>query len=145
MTKHSLDKAYPTWVVVAWITLTSPLLVASEIQIGRYSLQSTAPTQEQADLLAVTTTVRFPEDVQIIGEAVRYLLQGSGYRLAGPAVIDPATQALLALPLPTAHRHLGPMALRQALATLAGPAFRLIQDPVHRLVSFELCATKAEE
>jgi len=27
------------------------------------------------------------------------------------------------------------------METLAGPAFRLIHDPVHRLVSFELCTS----
>lgn len=116
-----------------------------EIQIGRYSLQSTAPTQAQAELLAAMTTIRFAEDIRTLGEAVQYLLQGSGYRLTRPAATDPPTQALFALPLPTVHRHLGPMPIRQALQTLAGPAFRLIQDPVHRLVSFELCATKAEK
>ena len=29
--------------------------------------------------------------------------------------------------------------LRDALETLAGPAFYLVQDPVHRLVTFERC------
>ena len=31
------------------------------------------------------------------------------------------------------------MMLRDALETLAGPAFHLVQDPVHRLVTFERC------
>jgi type IV pili sensor histidine kinase/response regulator len=31
------------------------------------------------------------------------------------------------------------MMLLDALETLAGPAFHLVQDPVHRLVTFERC------
>jgi type IV pili sensor histidine kinase/response regulator len=31
------------------------------------------------------------------------------------------------------------MPLKRALETLAGPAFRLVEDPVHRLVAFERC------
>ena len=108
-------------------------------------MYAATPTSAQKELLTSLIKIQFTEKVQTVGEAVRHLLQGSGYRLADPAAIEPAIQALLALPLPTVHRHLGPMPLRQALQTLAGPPFRLIQDPVHRLVSFALCATKAEK
>jgi type IV pili sensor histidine kinase/response regulator len=48
---------------------------------------------------------------------------------------------LLGFPLPEAHRSLGPMSLQHALETLAGPAFRLVEDPLHRLVSFERCGS----
>ena len=33
------------------------------------------------------------------------------------------------------------MPLQDALETLGGPAFRLVEDPLHRLVSFERCAS----
>jgi type IV pili sensor histidine kinase/response regulator len=49
------------------------------------------------------------------------------------------TLDLFALPLPDAHRSLGPMPLQTALETLTGPAFRLVEDPVHRLLTFERC------
>ncbi|MCP3994765.1 MAG: hypothetical protein GY722_06845, partial [bacterium] len=75
-----------------------------------------------------------------VGEAVRYLLQRSGYRLPTAESIGPDTVVLFGLPLPAVHRSLGPMTLRDALATLAGPAFYLVQDPVHRLITFERCA-----
>ncbi len=98
------------------------------------------PTQEQADLLSVRVSVQFPASVVLVGQAVEYLLQPSGYRLASDAVADPARAILLRLPLPEPHRALGPMPMRTALETLAGPAFRLVEDPLHRLVSFERCA-----
>ena len=34
------------------------------------------------------------------------------------------------------------MTLREALETLAGRPFHLVQDPVHRLITFEQCAVK---
>ena len=119
-------------------------LQANDIQVGRYSLLAATPTQAQAELLATTMSVRFPERIQTIGEAVRYLLQRSGYRLATAESISPDTVALLVLPLPAVHRSLGPMTLRDALDTLAGPVFHLVQDPVHRLVTFERCVADRE-
>ena len=54
--------------------------------------------------------------------------------------MGPASLYLMVLPLPAVHRSIGPMSLKRALETLAGPAFLLIEDPVHRLVAFERCA-----
>ena len=115
-------------------------LQANDLQVGRYSLITATPTQAQAALLAATMTVRFPERIQTVGEAVPYLLQRSGYRLATTESIGPDTVALFALPLPAVHRDLGPMTVRDALEILAGPAFHLVKDPVHRLITFERCA-----
>ena len=118
--------------VAASACLAGPRLEAAEMQVGRYSVLRTLPTAEQLDPLAARVTVRFPESVQTIGQAVRHLLQDSGYRLAGSS---PGVSAiLLELPLPGVQRSLGPVALRQALAVLGGPAFRLVQDPLHRCV-----------
>ena len=119
----------------------SPQLHAGDVQIGRYSTLTAMPTTAQIDVLSTTITVQLPERIRTVGEAVRYLLERSGYRLAGSQATGPDTAALLALPLPAAHRHLGPIPLIWALGTLAGPAFRPVQDPVHRLISFELCSS----
>ena len=121
-------------------TLASVNLKADDAQVGRYSVIAAVPTKAQADLLATTLTIRFPEGIQTLGEAVRYLLQRSGYRLAKIESTGPDTVTLFALPLPVVHRSLGPMTLRDALKTLAGPTFNLVQDPVHRLVTFERCS-----
>ncbi|MCB1863359.1 MAG: pili assembly chaperone [Gammaproteobacteria bacterium] len=122
-------------------TLASVNLKADDAQVGRYSVIAAVPTKAQTDLLATTLTIRFPERIQTLGEAVRYLLQRSGYRLAKVQSIGPDTVTLFALPLPVVHRSLGPMTLRDALETLAGPTFNLVQDPVHRLITFERCST----
>ena len=127
--------------VAALYMTTSPGLNAAEVQVGRYSTLPAMPTVAQADLLATTITLSFPARIVTVGEAVQYLLQRSGYRLATAPVTTQETADLLTLPLPAVHRHLGPITLAQALETLVGPAFRLIHDPVHRLVSFELCTS----
>jgi type IV pili sensor histidine kinase/response regulator len=44
------------------------------------------------------------------------------------------------LPLPAAHRQLGPLFLRDALLTLAGPAWDLTVDDVAR----QLCFVRAD-
>ncbi len=138
---HPTDTIVPIAICIAGIcTLASMNLQANDIQVGRYSLFAATPTESQAELLATTITARFPERIQTVGEAVPYLLQRTGYRLATAESIGPDTAALFALPLPAVHRSLGPMMLKDALETLAGPAFHLVQDPVHRLITFERCA-----
>lgn len=127
------------YAVVGACVIVSPPLHASEVQVGRYSALRALPTVAQADLLSTTITARFPERIQTVGEAVRYLLQRSGYRLADHHVANSVTADLPGLPLPTVHRNLGPITLQQALETLIGPVFRLVLDPVHRLIAFELC------
>ena len=122
-------------------TLTSLNLRAEDAQVGRYSVIAAVPTEAQADLLATTLTIRFPERIRTLGESVRYLLQRSGYRLAKIESIGPDTVNLFALPLPAVHRSLGPMTLRDALTILAGATFNLVQDPVHRLITFDRCST----
>ena len=143
MKKTILNSAPPAATIAIYVaglcTVASMNLQASDIQVDRYSLLAATPTEAQAELLATTMTIRFPARVQTVGEAVRYLLQRSGYRLATSESIGPDTVALFTLPLPAVHRNLGPMTLRDALETLAGPAFHLVQDPVHRRVTFERC------
>jgi len=117
----------------------APQLQANEVQVGRYSMLSATPTEAQVDLLATTIQVQLPKRIHTIGEAIHYLLQRSGFRLAGSEAIAPETTVLFDLPLPAVHRNLGPISLRKALETLAGPAFQLVQDPMHRLVAFEPC------
>lgn len=107
---------------------------AAEVTVARYSTVQRAPSLAQRDPLAAPVFSVLPASVTRIGEAIETLLGPSGYRLASPFAAE-----LLDLPLPEAHRTLGPLPLRTALAILAGPAFRLVEDPVHRLISFERC------
>ena len=137
---HPTHPVAATAICLAGICLVGSVnLQAKDVQIGRYSLLSATPTEAQANLLATTITVSFPARIVTVGEAVQYLLQRSGYRLVTGPATGPETADLLMLPLPAVHRHLGPITLTQALETLVGPVFRLIHDPVHRLISFELC------
>ena len=119
-------------------SVASVNLQASDIQVGRYSLFATTPTEAQADPLQATITVQFPDRVRTVGDAVKHVLRQSGYRLSGSEAT--ASAYLMALPLPAVHRRVGPMPLKRALETLVGPAFLLIEDPVHRLLAFERCA-----
>ena len=127
-------------IFLAGACLTSvPQLQANEVQVGRYSMLSATPTEAQADLLATNIKVQLPKRIHTIGEAIHYLLQRSGFRLAGSEAMASETTVLFDLPLPAVHRNLGPISLRKALEALAGPAFQLVQDPMHRLIAFEPC------
>lgn len=110
---------------------------AGEMQVGRYSVWPIAATRAQAEPLSVIVAVRLPGPVQTVEQAIQHLLDGSGYRLAGAP--DSPAAIMLAQPLPEVHRSLGPLRLDPALQTLAGPVFQLVQDPLHRRITFELC------
>ena len=107
---------------------------AGEVAVARYSTLYAVPTLAQRDPLADLVTATFPASVTRVGEAINTLLAPSGYRLARAQVAEPERAALLALPLPAVHRTLGPMPLRLALQTLAGSAFAVVEDPLHRRV-----------
>ncbi|SAI69032.1 lipoprotein [Bordetella ansorpii] len=111
------------------------------VRYGRYTLVELAPTAAQRDLLLQTIDVSMPEDARAtVGDGMRHVLKRSGYGLCqtAHAVIE-----LYALPLPAAHLHLGPMTLRDALLTLAGPAWELHADDRARQICFERPADSA--
>ncbi|CAB5670751.1 integrating conjugative element protein PilL, PFGI-1 class [Delftia tsuruhatensis] len=102
---------------------------------GRYTLVELAPSAAQRDLLRQVVEVALPTDAQAsVGDGLRHVLKRSGYRLcAEPSVAD---SALYSLPLPLAHQRLGPMTLREALLTLAGPAWLMQADERQRVICF---------
>ena len=118
---------------------------ANEIQVGRYSTMKTLPTEAQKNIFANVVNIQFDSSITTVGEAMRHLLQDQGIRLAVLRSDAAQVHTLIALPLPKVHRELGPISLQHALETLAGPVWRLVQDPIHRLVSFELCSQEGEE
>ena len=67
---------------------------ADTTQIGRYMTTENKPHADQLNLLSQVVQVRFPQEVQTIGE--------------------------------------------DGLTVLAGPAFYLVQDPLNRMINFEL-------
>ncbi|MBC43815.1 MAG: pili assembly chaperone [Pusillimonas sp.] len=109
-------------------------------QTGRYSVMAAQPTAGQRDLLSVTRAITIPGDIDSVGEAFHWMLRDSGYRLAADAVLSEEAKAMLALPLPAVHRRFEPMPLQTVMGLVIGPAFHLIQDPVHRLIAFERCS-----
>ena len=114
--------------------------ISTLTQIDRYSVIAVRPTAGQRDLLSVTRAITIPGDIESVGEAFHWMLRDSGYRLATDTVLSEEVRAMLELPLPAVHRRFEPMSLQTVLGLMIGPAFHLIQDPVHRLIAFERCA-----
>ncbi len=108
------------------------------IQTDRYSAVEPEPTTGQEAPLLTLVTIKYPRQVNTVGQAISYTLKRSGYRLAPQQAHDPNMNILINLPLPEVHRELGPMTVKQVLNTLSGSAFLLVTDPVHRYISFEV-------
>ena len=110
------------------------------IQTDRYTLAKVAIDDGQANPMKTIISINYPPVVKTVGQGIRYTLERTGYRLAKSLNSDPKMTVLLDLPFPEVQRNLGPLSVTQVLKTLAGPAFELVIDPVHRLVSFDLIA-----
>lgn len=107
---------------------------AQRISQARYTLVSTEPLPEQLDLLAQIIDIRIPANLNpTVGEALRHLLQRTGYSLCAEPADGPT---LYRHALPAAHYQLGPLPLKQALQLLGGPAWQLTVDDRARQVCF---------
>jgi len=104
------------------------------VRYGRYTLVELVPQAAQRDLLLQVVDVSLPATTPAtVGDGLRHALARSGYRLCEAYV---SAKALYAMPLPGAHYQLGPLTLREALLTLAGPAWALQVDDTTRTVCF---------
>ncbi len=130
-------------VVVA--TYTTAQIAEEEVQVGRYSSIQPLPTDSQSDIFETIEEIQFPDSVQTVGEAIHWVLSDHGFRLALPPDQESEVHQLVELSLPKSHRELGPMTVKFILETLAGPTWKLVQDPIQRLVSFEVCGHSNEE
>lgn len=101
---------------------------------GRYTLIELVPEPAQRNLLQQVIEVSTPPTLDAsVGDGLRHVLLRTGYRLCE----TPDAAALYALPLPAAHLRLGPLPLREALLTLAGPAWDLSVNDAAREVCFQ--------
>jgi len=126
--------------IITALTLFSSVSVnASEpVQVGRYTSINPVASNQQANILSVVVTIPFNKNVETVGDAINHLLLRSGYQLAALKSSDPMLPVLLNSSLPEIHRKLGPITIENALHVLAGSAWDLVIDPVHRMISFEL-------
>lgn len=111
---------------------------ASNASISRYLAVAVKPQNEQQDLLQQQIQIKFPQNVLTIKQAIQFILQFSGYRLADNQAMDKPALEMLSQPLPEVDRTFGPMTLIQGLTTLSGKTFYLLVDPVHRLMAFKV-------
>ena len=100
------------------------------IRLARYTLQSATAGAGQLDLLAALIEIEFPPHISTSGAAIDYVLLRSGYR----RIETPDAQRTMNLPLPRAHRKIGPLDLRSAIQTLAGESWHLHEDHIQRVI-----------
>ncbi|EGT3611407.1 conjugal transfer protein [Morganella morganii] len=110
--------------------------VPEVVRYDRYRLVDISPSQAQWYPLAQVVSLRIPDSVSsTVGDALRYVLGGSGYRLC---TAGGQANALYSLPLPAVQNQLGPVRLSDALQVLGGPAWQVEVDEVQRVVCYSL-------
>lgn len=111
---------------------------ADNVSIGRFLSVAVKPQNEQLNLLQQQIQIKFPQNILTIKQAVKFVLQFSGYQLAKSKQMGQPARAMLDQPLPEVDKTFGPITLEQGLKTLAGATFYLLVDPVHRLIAFQI-------
>jgi conjugative transfer region protein (TIGR03748 family) len=104
------------------------------VKTDRYTLSTLGAHDDQKAPLKTVVTLSFGADTRTLGEAITEVLNGSGYRWE--THVDDTS--LNTLPLPSVVRTLGPLRLDEALSTLAGQAWTLHVDELHRTLWFDL-------
>lgn len=117
------------------VTAHSEQITHSAVHTDRYTLHSVAPRADQAAPMNAIINVSMGKDVLTVGDAVREILKGSGYRWADNHEKD---KLLDTLPLPSIVRELGPITVSDALRTVAGESWLLRSDDLNRVVWFEV-------
>ena len=108
----------------------------AHLRLARYTTASASPDPARSAPLAVLAQVRFPrEAVRTVGDALHYLLLRTGYRVGHT---DAAASALLALPLPEAHREIGPYSVKAIASVLVGSAYALQVSEIDRRLDVAL-------
>lgn len=108
-------------------------------QVGRYATVDNKPLAAQINPLLTVQQIHFPVSVKTVGQAVDYWVSYSGYHLADKSKLSESLIEVLAQPLPQVDRNLGPLTVQDGLEVLVGKqVFSLVQDPLHRIVSFKL-------
>ena len=107
-------------------------------QTNRYTKIENVVSYAQANPLKVVINTNLPQSVVSVGDAVKFLLSRSGYRLASENVLPNEAVTMLGLELPAIQRKIEHVTLDKTLAMLAGDAFELVIDPIHRKIGFKI-------
>jgi type IV pili sensor histidine kinase/response regulator len=135
MSKTSVAQALmtvATGLVLSGAAFASAVADPESVRVARYTERVGAETAER-DPLAVVASLRFPREVvSNVGDALRYLLQRTGY---GLAAADPDTGHLFQLPLPESQRQLGPHPVQVLAQILAGNGYQVCVNPRTRVLT----------
>lgn len=135
-------KIKPLINVIAIMTIllcgSSAYAVTNYTHFGRYLTVTNAPHGNDPYGIDGIVQRQFPDNIQTIGGAVRYTLQGTGYHLLPQSYSTSVVNRLYGYPLPVYLKSIGPMSLRNALLKLSGHTYQLVVDPVHRLITYRL-------
>lgn len=124
---------FTRWLLGLLLGISSTLVLSRDFYGQGYTIVAEA---QGGDDLSVVIHRHLPAGS--VHAALIQLLSGTGWRLASRAAADPEIKRLYLQQLPQQKQLLGPMPLDAALVWMGGDAWRLIVDPVDKLISYEV-------
>jgi conjugative transfer region protein (TIGR03748 family) len=110
-------------------------------QVSRYTFAKEYIPNQQSNLLDQNISIIFNNKVATIDGAITLLLFNSGFRLQAQNHQDQFTKLMLANSLPATQKSIKNATLKQTLLALTGRKFKIVVDPIHRLISFKIKPT----
>lgn len=89
---------------------------------------------QQKNLTDIVSSYEFNNDILLIGQAINYSLNGTGYTLVSPKNLDMSSLRLLTKPLPEVHRYFPYVTLDNLLKAIVGSAYSIQYDHTNREV-----------
>lgn len=89
-----------------------------------------------ANPLRILTHTEWPNNITNVGNAARWILTPTGYRLANTSLTAPDSVSILARPIASAALRPQTLAIEDALLAIAGADTVLYVDHEHKLVAF---------
>lgn len=110
-------------------------------QISRYVSQKEYIPNNQINLLDQNISIIFSNKVTTINDAVALLLFESGFRLQPVKQQDKYTKLMLDNSLPAIQQVIKNKTLKKSLLDLTGHQFKIVIDPIHRIITFKIRPT----
>ena len=123
-------------IVSCALMVSSNAFASDYTQTNRYTKIENVVSHAQANPLKVVVNTDLPQSVVSVRDAMEFLLMRSGYVLASDDVLSEEAISMLRLQLPAIQRRIEHVTLDLSLSMLAGNAFDLVVDPIHRKVAF---------
>lgn len=120
------------------LSLSFTGVASDNVRLNRYTLKSTDVLQSQFFSLSEVVSFTIPQHIKTNGQAIDYVIGGTGYRQAHHSVRNPKDIELATKSLAESSRNFSNQTRLNTLAAICGAGFKVVVDPINRLIACDV-------